>query len=104
MSWTRSFAAAASAACGANPDTTSDVRLAVSELVMAIVASEDTGHPIELRCVLDDEMLVWDVSPWSLDPHATEASMAWDIVTALIDDVSIHGDAVQLRVPLAEDP
>ena len=97
VSWARTFAASLAAACGVEPDTCDDIRLAVSEVTSVIVAH---GEPHLHIDAYRDQLLTLFIGPWpTSEPDAVVSPR--DIVDALFDDVQAVDGWLVLRVECA---
>ncbi len=99
IAWVRAFAGAVAAAHDADPDTVSDVKLAVSELAASIAAARP-GIVLQLRVEVADGRLSFSIRPWQSVAPAEDDLEPWEIVTALFDDAVIVEDAAAFAMPI----
>lgn len=89
---------------GINDDRLDDLRLAVSEVCTgAVDAGEGADHRVVLRCVVDDEHLdvhIEDSEGGFESDGLGEGGFGLQLVHALVDDVTIAGGSVTLRMRL----
>lgn len=97
--WVRSFVASVSSAIGVDPDTSDDLRLAVSEL--AAVAEGGDEVPLEARIDVFDEHAVVTVGPVENpeDHLDDEDTSSWDVVFGLFPDADFEDDLATISVP-----
>lgn len=97
--WVRAFVAAVAAACGLEPDTVDDVKLAVSELVSHVVETRPGGE-LRVRLRVVSSRLELAVRPWTTADESSPDLEQWVIVTSLFDSARVDGDCAVFSAPI----
>lgn len=96
----RLFVYGVAAAAIGDEDVTDDLKLAVSELVTAIV-THHSGDDVTVTATLEDHRLVVEVTPWPGDMEREDFGPL-DIVDALFPGTASADGAVRVPVDLGD--